>query len=420
MTTADGRVVGTTPLWVAGPPSRCLNLVLIAEGYREGELDKFATDASRFVETLVFNTHPLSQLQDAFNIYRIDVISTDSGADDPRTTSCPDGTGVSVRTYFDATFCNGGVRRALVVNNNTAVNVANGQLPQWHQILVIVNSPIHGGTGGQISVTSTASGWEKTAIHELGHSLYGLADEYEYRLGCGVDPAGTQDVYQGAEPDQWNITKNTNRDTIYWRHLIQPSTRMPTTKNADCRRCDPQGSPVPTGTVGAFEGAGYFHCGLFRPEFNCMMRNFASFCAVCQWRIRYVMQPFLPKFNGAWSGTGKVTSGGPPAIGRFRLEFTQSGSQASMRDFHTWPETAELPSTPNSTGVGEVVDLPGTVETRITTYERTAWPPPDDRIERSWLLRLHDHHTLVFHLRSKYPPQFPVPQDTIEGTLKGP
>ncbi|WP_055645501.1 M64 family metallopeptidase [Streptomyces venezuelae] len=56
--------------------------------------------------------------------------------------------------------------------------------------------------------------------------------------------------------------------------------------------CDPQANPVAAGTIGAFEGAGYYHCGLYRPAFNCMMRNLTPFCAVCQGVIRRTLLPF--------------------------------------------------------------------------------------------------------------------------------
>jgi hypothetical protein len=53
--------------------------------------------------------------------------------------------------------------------------------------------------------------------------------------------------------------------------------------NPDCSTVDSRPSPVPTGTVGAFEGAHYFHCGAYRPEYDCKMRNLSvPFCAVCR------------------------------------------------------------------------------------------------------------------------------------------
>ena len=87
------------------------------------------------------NTRPFDELWNAINIYRVDVTSTDSGADDPAACGGP---GATPATYFDASFCNSGIRRALVVNNTTAITVANQQIPEWDVILVIVNSNIYG------------------------------------------------------------------------------------------------------------------------------------------------------------------------------------------------------------------------------------------------------------------------------------
>lgn len=293
MSTSDGSVLGTTQIVNHGPASERWNLVLVAEGYRESEMAQFAADAQDFVDVL-FATPPFDNLKIrcAMNVFRIDVTSTDSGADDPATDDCP-GTGATAATYFDATFCgNNQIRRLLVANTATVIDVLDAQVPEWHQAIVVVNSSIYGGAGGQIGVTSTSGSWERIAIHELGHAGFGLADEYEYYAGCGVDT--DRDNYPGGEPAEPNVTINTDRVTIKWGDLIDPATSLPTTSNADCTQCDPQPSPVPPGTVGAFEGARYYHCGVYRPEFNCMMRNLsADFCAVCQRVIRNTLAPFM-------------------------------------------------------------------------------------------------------------------------------
>jgi len=287
MSTADGAVIGTTKIVDHGSPVDRFNLVLVAEGYRQAELGQFATDAQQCVNRL-FGTRPFDELRCAINVYRVDVSSTDSGADDPA--ACG-GTGATPATYFDASFCNAGIQRALLVNTTTVLNVVNSQVPQWHQIVVIVNSTIWGGAGGTIGTTSVAPGWEDIAIHEMGHSAFGLADEYEYWAGCGIDT--DRNNYTGGEPAEPNVTKGSNRATNKWRDLVLAATPMPTTSNADCTKCDPQPNPVSAGTVGAFEGAKYYHCGLYRPQFNCMMRDLSAFCAVCQRRIRQTISPYL-------------------------------------------------------------------------------------------------------------------------------
>jgi hypothetical protein len=281
MTTADGTVLGTTVIVDHGNPSEHWNVVVMGDGYKVNELTKYHSDVDNFISKLS-GTKPFDELWKAINIYRIDVSSTDSGADDP--VACG-GTGATPATYFDASFCgNGQLQRWLVVNRDTAIQVSTDSVPAWDVILVLVNSSIWGGTGGSgIAITPTHPAAAKIAIHEIGHAAFGLADEYDYEEGCESGETG-HDRYNGPEPVESNITINTNRATIKWRLLIDPTTPLPTTSNSDCTKCDSQPSPVPEGTVGAFEGARYFHCGIYRPEFNCKMRDLfqEAFCAVCQ------------------------------------------------------------------------------------------------------------------------------------------
>jgi hypothetical protein len=289
MGAADGRVIGTTKIVDNGDAAARWNLVIVAEGYRETELPHFATDAQSFVDTLGV-TPPFDGLMRALNVYRVDVASTDSGADDP--IACG-GSGATPATFFDASFCANGIQRLLVVDNLAVFNAVNAEVPEWHMVLVIVNSIVYGGSGGQVAVFSLAGGANEIALHEMGHTAFGLADEYEFYAGCGVDT--DRDLHPAVEPTQPNVTIDANRDTIKWGSLIAAATPVPTTSNPDCALCDPQPSPVSAGTVGAFEGAHYYHCGAFRPAFDCRMRALGQpFCPVCQQRIRETLAPFLP------------------------------------------------------------------------------------------------------------------------------
>ena len=285
---ADGAVVGLTQIVNNGPASKRMNIVLVAEGYQQARLQRFADRAKQFVDRLSA-TPPFDTMQAAFNVYRLDVSSVDAGANDP--TACG-GTGEIPRTYFNASFCGNKIRRLLVVTDALVREEVEARILEWHLILVLVNSRKWGGSGGQIATTSHAPGWENIAIHEMGHSVFGLADEYEYYAGCGDDET-TQNAYAGAEPTEPNVTRKSERDKIKWGNLVLPTTPMPTTGNRDCTKCDSQPSPVAGGTVGAFEGGRYYHCGIFRPAFDCMMRNLRPYCAVCSQRIREKMAPFL-------------------------------------------------------------------------------------------------------------------------------
>ena len=133
----------------------------------------------------------------------------------------------------------------------------------------------------------------KERLHLRFCMTFSLADEYEYLRGCerGTD----QDNYPGSEPPEANVTVNNDPATLKWSHLVAASTSVLTTQNADCTQCDPQADSVPTGTVGLFEGAHHYHCGVFRPEFNCKMRAVDDpFCAVCREHIQTILKPYLP------------------------------------------------------------------------------------------------------------------------------
>lgn len=288
MGSSDGKVLGSSKIVDAGPPSQRWNVVIVSEGYSESEMSLFASDAKAFADTLLA-AKPFNSLTAAINVYRVDVSSKNSGARDP--TKCG-GTGLKPKTYFDASFCTNGIRRLLVGNSGRVVKVVNNLVPEWHVAVLAVNSPVYGGSGGAVATFSRAPGAMDVALHEMGHTAFGLADEYEYYAGCTSGEGHNN--HSGSEPSQPNITTKKNRDQVKWRDLILSSTPVPTTANANCANCDPQPTPVPAGTVGLFEGADYYHCKVYRPEFHCRMRSINNeFCGVCQQVIVKKLTPFL-------------------------------------------------------------------------------------------------------------------------------
>ena len=296
MTSSDGYISGTHKIVDHGLDTLRYNIVILGDGYQASELAKFATDVDTFVNTLR-STAPYNDLWCAINVHRIDVVSTDSGADDPAT--CGDGStgsGATPKTYFDATLCGGGqARRLLTCDSTSALNVAKAQVPQVQMTMVIVNTTQYGGSGGAVATFSTHPSSAEIGLHEMGHAAFGFADEYEYYLGCGSGETG-HNSYSGAEPGQPNITANTNKSTIKWKaQLTNATDALPTTANTDCSQCDPQSNPKAAGYVGAYEGAGYFHCKLYRPQYTCRMRALNNpFCAVCQAVIANTLAPFKP------------------------------------------------------------------------------------------------------------------------------
>jgi IgA Peptidase M64 len=276
----DGSVSATVKLVDNGPDEDKWNLVITGDGFTLDELDDFVGVVDDFVAYLqTVSPFTGSVTWEKVNVHRIDVVSNESGADSP---NCD---GTLVDTYFDATFCANN-ERTLVVDETLVIETANDQVPEWDALLVFVNSEEYGGAarGGVAAASRSLSEW--TAVHELGHAAFGLADEYDYSAGCDSGETG-HDTYTGSEPVEPNITTSVDLATLganqKWAARVDAGTPLPTTENPDCTQCDRQPSPVADGTVGLFEGAGQYHCGLYRPEYDCRMRTLVEllFCAVC-------------------------------------------------------------------------------------------------------------------------------------------
>jgi hypothetical protein len=284
-------VIGTTQLVDNGSDAERFDLVILSEGFTTEQLATFAMQAEGF-SNFFFDTPPFSTNCSAINVWRIDVASAESGVDDP--SDCAGGTGTTVDSIFDGTYCSDGTnRRLLRVNEAKVIGVLNEEVPGWDQALVLVNAPVYGGTGGQVAVAAANGSYEIVAMHEIGHAAFGLADEYPFWAGCDVDM--DRDMHPAVEPAEANVTTVTDIAQLKWGALVDEGTDIPTTENEDCEECDGQPDPTPDDVVvGLYEGAHYYHCDGYRPEFNCMMRDFSPFCPVCTARILETLEPFQP------------------------------------------------------------------------------------------------------------------------------
>jgi|GEM_PF-5481651 len=293
-TPPNGRVVGVQKIIDNGDPKLRRNIVVLSEGYTAAEMDKFHSDTMACINYL-FSVAPytLGGVRNALNFYRIDVESTQSGSSFPvqiGEQQCG-GSGATSQTYFATQYCG----RVISGNNACVSAVCEEYVPEWHNALVLVNSTVHGGTsyGNTVCYSCVGDDFPTIFNHELGHNIYSLADEYQYLLGCDQD-GGSRDHYTGSEPSAENATINTDRGTIKWNAFIQGSTGIPTQTSPNCGKCDDADSPVGPGVVGIFEGADTWHCGVYRPEYDCIMRTsgYGIFCAPCNQQIRKVLKNY--------------------------------------------------------------------------------------------------------------------------------
>lgn len=196
-----------------GLRSNRINLVYLAEGFTSTELSVFSSKAHSINDAL-FNTVPFSQYKNFFNSFAVKVPSNGSGAihpanatDETYTGSIPNQPIANPDNYFKTTFDAYNIHRLLVPQKDTAIySVLAKNIPEYDEAFVIVNSPYYGGSGGIHSTASTNTSSTEIAIHELGHSFAGLADEYW---------AGAS--YAAEKP---NMTANNNATSIKWKSWI--------------------------------------------------------------------------------------------------------------------------------------------------------------------------------------------------------
>ena len=184
----------------------------------------------------------------------------------------------------------GGVRldRLLTVDTALALSTATAAVARCcTRSSCVVNSAKYGGAGGAVAVTSTHPSASEIAIDELGHSAFGLADEYGGN-GTGT-PTGER---RGAQRHPGRRAGPPTSGAL----LVAATTPMPSRCNAGCPGCVPPASPPPPGAVGTYEGGIYSDCG----DLPALCRTATCGPSVprsarCARRvIRQVLQPFLP------------------------------------------------------------------------------------------------------------------------------
>lgn len=193
----------------SGDPNKCLNLVIMGDGYTANQQDAFMTTATT-ISNYLFSISPWSEYKNYFNVYAIKVISTESGVKHANTASDCSFTAVSNPVnYFGTKFDGFGIHRLTVVGNASRVaNVLAANFPNYDQVFIVGNSPEYGGSGGAYAVFSAHAASSEIAAHEIGHSFAGLADEYY---------AGDQYF-----AEKINMTQESDETLIKWRNWLTP------------------------------------------------------------------------------------------------------------------------------------------------------------------------------------------------------
>lgn len=233
-----------TPIQVTGPVANRIDLVFVGDGYTAADLDTFHDHVEgKWAELAA--VEPFLTYRELFNVWAVDVVSRDSGVDNDPVQ------GILRDTALDATFFCAGFERLLCASRGRAYSYA-GQAPAVDHVVTLANSTKYGGAGYTLGAMATASGGHalsgQIVVHELGHSIGQLLDEYEY---------DGPETWTGHEPLAVNVTTYTADELAagrlkWWNWLGEES---------------PDG-----GLVGTYEGANYSLFGIYRPTENSLMR----------------------------------------------------------------------------------------------------------------------------------------------------
>lgn len=285
-------VLGSKVLHGGGDSAHRLDLVIVGDGYTVNQMDKFARHAKEVVDELL-SEPPYSELADGLNIVRVDVVSEETGA----SYDCRDCTvrNTAFGSIFALELVNritgaGYDSRAMFQADQWRVARAISAVP-WDAVLVLVNSDQYGGMAVHYaSATTGQPEFARVAIHELGHSLALLGDEYVFDACIRSQALGLPE----------NVAEE--RDDVPWGHWVGDEG------------------------IDAYEGA--WNCPeLFRPAKNCMMKNHnKSLCAVCQELVaRRVLRHTDPV--DTWQVDGRMLRPTGPWIEDVTLKWAVDGDE---------------------------------------------------------------------------------------------
>jgi hypothetical protein len=309
MAPAPGTVI---TLLDSGEPAGKVDFLLLGEGYTAAQSGKCEADIRRLVDG-VLTFSPFTERRADLNVRAICPAAPESGVSRPSA-------GIHRATLFGSTFDAFGTERYALSFDNRAIRTAASFAP--YELLAIVMNESAYGNGGVFGQYASVSVDHPNAIavfvHEFGHHVAGLGDEYYFNANVAYEAPRER-----VEPWEPNITALLDPARLKWRDLVAPETPLPTPWPKDdyersiresgetVRRMRAEGRSDEeiaelrrqaraateaaldggehAAVVGAFVGALYQEQGYYRPQQRCLMINGHRYCAVCRRAIARVL-----------------------------------------------------------------------------------------------------------------------------------
>ncbi len=265
------RALPHTYLHKGGDSKECIDVVILAEGYRIDEIDTFMDDAM-IATSEILSYEPFKSHKDKFNFIAVASASTDTNVSVPQDEAWRDtAVGSNFMTFYMNRYLTSGEVYAMY---DLATNI-----PCEH-FIILANTNTYGGGGIYNSYTLTTAhhpSFRPVVVHEFGHSFGGLGDEYFYEGNLDNDEMHSLKH----EPWEPNITTLVDFDSK-WADMVEPGIEVPTAVTPERTK---------NYTVGVYEGGGYRSKGIYRPTDICRMRNNEAdrFCPVCERAIERVI-----------------------------------------------------------------------------------------------------------------------------------
>ncbi len=252
----------------SAPSDKAVDIVIIPDGYKIDEMDKFKKDCEKFAEYL-FKASPYKENKDRFNIWGVEAPSKESGTDIPAEN-------IWKNTITNTRFYTFDLDRYLMTSDNKTLRQVASNAP-YDQIFILVNTEKYGGGAiyNHYSVCVSDNNYgEYIFTHEFGHGFAGLGDEY-YTSDVAYNEFYPLDV----EPLDPNLTTLVNFESK-WKDMLDEETLIPTPAEKEYKE-----------TLGVFEGGGYVAKGVYRPKQDCSMKSISvdNFCPVCKHAIKQMI-----------------------------------------------------------------------------------------------------------------------------------
>lgn len=254
-----------------GDSKECIDVVILAEGYKAEEMETFMADAI-LTKKEILRYEPFRSHSEKFNFIAVTTPSLDSNVSVPQSGDWRD-------TAVSSNFMTFYMARYLTSGNVYDMYDLVTNIPCEH-FIILANTGTYGGGGIYNSYTLTTAhhkDFRPVVVHEFGHSFAGLGDEYFY------DNADDNDNMHSLKHEPWepNITTLVDFESK-WADMLPKDIEVPTTVTPE---------RTANYTVGLYEGGGYLSKGIYRPTDVCRMRNNTAerFCPVCERAIERVI-----------------------------------------------------------------------------------------------------------------------------------